>query len=196
VLDTGDITDWGSQPESELIDVVGALDVPYVYIRGNHDSAITADLIAAQPNATVLDESSVTVAGITVARTPDPRFTPDQDADDDRPSLEQTGENLAEYVETLPEPPDIALVHDPKQAPPLDGVVPLVLAGHTHDREVDVLDDGTRLMVQGSTGGAGLRALQGEYPEPWRPRCCTWIPARESSSPTTTSPWPVSARPR
>jgi hypothetical protein len=48
----------------------------------------------------------------------------------------------------------------------LDGVVPLVLAGHTHERQVSELDDGTLLMVQGSTGGAGLRALEGEYPEP------------------------------
>ena len=46
--------------------------------------------------------------------------------------------------------------------PPLDGVVPLVLAGHTHEREVSELEDGTRLMVEGSTGGAGLRGLQGE----------------------------------
>jgi hypothetical protein len=58
------------------------------------------------------------------------------------------------------------MVHDPKQAPPLDGEVPLVLAGHTHEREVTELDGGTRLMVEGSTGGAGLRGLQGEYPEP------------------------------
>jgi hypothetical protein len=28
------------------------------------------------------------------------------------------------------------------------------------------MDGGTRLMVEGSTGGAGLRGLQGEYPEP------------------------------
>ena len=54
VLDTGDITDWGSEPENRLITSVGTLDVPYVYIRGNHDSAATAALIAAQPNATVL----------------------------------------------------------------------------------------------------------------------------------------------
>ena len=54
------------------------------------------------------------------------------------------------------------MVHDPKQAAPLDGVVPLVLAGHTHERKVSELDDGTRLMVEGSTGGAGLRGLQGE----------------------------------
>jgi hypothetical protein len=41
-----------------------------------------------------------------------------------------------------------------------------VLAGHTHERNVSVLDAGTRLMVQGSTGGAGLRGLQGEDPTP------------------------------
>jgi hypothetical protein len=80
--------------------------------------------------------------------------------------LEETGEGLAEFVEGLPEPPAVAMVHDPEQAPPLDGVVPLVLAGHTHEREVTRLDGGTLLMVEGSTGGAGLRALQGEFPEP------------------------------
>ncbi|MBM7806208.1 putative phosphodiesterase [Geodermatophilus bullaregiensis] len=166
VLDTGDITDWGSEPENQLIGSVGALGVPYVFVRGNHDSAVTAALVAAQPNATVLDDSATTVAGITVVGTPDPRFTPDQDATGDAEPLAQTGEDLAEVAGELPEPPAIAMVHDPEQAPPLDGVVPLVLAGHTHEREVETLDDGTLLMVQGSTGGAGLRALQGEYPEP------------------------------
>jgi predicted phosphodiesterase len=166
VLDTGDITDWGSESENGLISSIGRLGVPYVFIRGNHDSAITAALVAAQPNATVLDDSATTVAGLTVVGARDPRFTPDQDATGDTETLEQTGEDLAEVAGQLPEPPAIALVHDPEQAPPLDGVVPLVLAGHTHDREVDLLDDGTLLMVQGSTGGAGLRALQGEYPEP------------------------------
>jgi hypothetical protein len=66
----------------------------------------------------------------------------------------------------LPEPPDLAMVHHPDQAGPLDGVLPLVLAGHVHERRISTLDEGTLLMVQGSTGGAGLRALEGEYPEP------------------------------
>ncbi len=169
VLDTGDITDWGSEPENKLIASVGSLGVPYVYIRGNHDSAATAALMAGQPNATVLDGSSVTVAGIEIAGIPDPRFTPDKTTGDDDAGddvLLDSGEELAEFVETLPAPPPIAMVHDPKQARPLDGVVPVVLAGHTHERKVSELDDGTLLMVQGSTGGAGLRGLQGEYPEP------------------------------
>ena len=169
VLDTGDITDWGSQPENRLITSVGALGVPYVYIRGNHDSATTAALVAAQPNATVLDASTVTVAGIEIAGTPDPRFTPDKSTGDDDAGddvLERSGEELAEVIEDLPGPPAVTMVHDPKQARPLDGLVPLVLAGHTHSRDVSELDGGTLLMVEGSTGGAGLRGLQGEYPEP------------------------------
>ncbi|RBY97368.1 metallophosphoesterase [Blastococcus sp. TF02-8] len=169
ILDTGDITDWGSEPENRLITAVGDLDVPYVYIRGNHDSSTTAGLLAAQPNVTVLDDSAVTVAGIRIAGAPDPRFTPDKSTGDDDAGdevLEESGEELADAIADLPEPPAIALVHDPKQAPPLDGEVPLVLAGHTHSRKVSELADGTRLMVEGSTGGAGLRALEGEYPEP------------------------------
>lgn len=169
VLDTGDITDWGSEPENRLITSVGSLGVPYVYIRGNHDSAITADLVAAQPDTTVLDASSVTVAGIEIAGIPDPRFTPDKSTGDDDAGddvLRASGEELLEFVEDLPEPPAVTMVHDPKQGRPLDGDVPLVLAGHTHERRVAYFDEGTLLMVQGSTGGAGLRGLQGEFPEP------------------------------
>jgi predicted MPP superfamily phosphohydrolase len=169
VLDTGDITDWGSAPENQLIGSVGQLGVPYVYIRGNHDSAATASLIAAQPNATVLAGTATTVAGIEIVGVADPRFTPDKTTGDDDTSddvLVQTGVTLAEVAEEQPTPPAIAMVHDPKQAPPLEGVVPLILAGHTHDRKVSELDEGSRLMVEGSTGGAGLRGLEGEYPEP------------------------------
>ncbi|MFP5369492.1 MAG: metallophosphoesterase [Actinomycetes bacterium] len=170
VLDTGDITDWGSEPENRLITSVGSLDVPYVYVRGNHDSGTTAALIAAQPNATVLDASTpATVAGLTVVGVPDPRFTPDKTTGDDDAGpevLAKAGAELARFIDTLPVRPAVALMHDPKLAEQLGGAVPLVLAGHTHEREVRELDDGTVLMVQGSTGGAGLRALQGDYPEP------------------------------
>ncbi|QNG39057.1 metallophosphoesterase [Geodermatophilaceae bacterium NBWT11] len=166
VLDTGDIVDWGSAAENQTFDWIGDLGVPYVYIRGNHDSLNTALAVAAQPNAVVLDDSATTVAGIEVVGAPDPRFTPDKDAMPETQTLEETGEELRDFAETLDDPPAIAMVHDPKQAPPLDGVVDVVLAGHTHTREVSVLEDGTRLMVEGSTGGAGLRGLQGEDPTP------------------------------
>jgi predicted MPP superfamily phosphohydrolase len=169
VLDTGDITDWGSSPENQLISSVGRLGVPYVYIRGNHDSAVTGALIAAQRNAHVLDDSAVTVAGLEIVGARDPLFTPDKSTGDDHASddvLTRSGTVLAGVAAALPKPPVIALVHDPKQALPLDGVTPLILAGHTHHRKVEQLPRGTRLMIEGSTGGAGLRGLQGKYPQP------------------------------
>jgi hypothetical protein len=63
------------------------------------------------------------------------------------------------------------MVHDPESAAPLSGVCPTVLAGHTHERAVRMLPEmpgapPSRLMVEGSTGGAGLRGLEGEEPHP------------------------------
>ena len=109
------------------------------------------------------------------------------------------GTRLATTIEGSGKKVDIALVHDPAMAAPLSGVVPLVLAGHRHKREVSILPEPTpaplasatsagaaspvaaspstptgatqapmrtRLMIEGSTGGAGLRGLEGEDPTP------------------------------
>ncbi|MFP5220210.1 MAG: metallophosphoesterase [Actinomycetes bacterium] len=168
VVDTGDINDWGSPPERAFIEGIGRLDVPYVFVRGNHDSLTTQAAVEAQPNATVLDSDEVVeVAGVRFLGLGDPRFTPDKRTrDDDAPEalLLGVGERLRDAVDP-DDPPDIVAVHDPIAARPLMGEVPLVLAGHRHER-VDESEDGTRLLVQGSTGGAGLRALEGEEPTP------------------------------
>ncbi|HEY2667490.1 MAG TPA: hypothetical protein VGK51_11695, partial [Actinomycetota bacterium] len=41
-----------------------------------------------------------------------------------------------------------------------------VVAGHTHRRFTQIVGKDTRLFVQGSTGGAGLRALESSPPTP------------------------------
>ena len=41
-----------------------------------------------------------------------------------------------------------------------------MLAGHLHHPEMEILDQGTRLRIEGSTGGSGLRAVEGKYPDP------------------------------
>lgn len=168
VIDTGDITDFGSEPETQYVDGIGDLDVPYLYVRGNHDSARTEATVATQPNAIVLDGSGTTLLGLDIVGIGDPRFTPDQSTRDDEAGDEvvDAGEDLLAFIEDQPIRPDIALVHDPVSATPLDGEVPLVLAGHLHERVTEELDGGTLLLVQGSTGGAGLRGLQGEEPTP------------------------------
>ena len=178
VIDTGDIVDWSSAPEASYIDGIRRLGVPYVFVRGNHDSVTIQEAVDRQPLTTVLDNTVATVAGLTIAGIGDPRFTPDK-TDEQAPggAVEtaspevRSADSLAATIRTAGEPVDLALIHDPTGAAELDGLVPVVLSGHTHKRVVSLLPAvpggvSTRLMVQGSTGGAGLRGLEGSQPLP------------------------------
>ncbi len=169
VLDTGDTTDWGSQPEARLLGGIGEIGVPYLWVRGNHDSPATQQAVGAQPNAIVLDGQSALVDGVRVWGVGDPRFTPDKDRptgqDVERAAAEDFAPKVAQMLRSESPRPDVVLVHDPRFAADLDGLVPLVLAGHTHKPRHE-RHDGTILLVEGSTGGAGFRALEGEVPQP------------------------------
>ncbi|GII52638.1 membrane protein [Planotetraspora thailandica] len=181
IIDTGDISDHGTTAENEYVQEIGGLGVPYVYVRGNHDSMATQQAVAKQKNAIVLDGKAATVKGLTIYGIGDPRFTPDksvQVSDDSSQQLLDLGRSHAARIEP-PEWPrspstsgpdliraDIAAVHDPTVGRGLSGRVALVLAGHVHQRSTELLSSGTRLMIQGSTGGAGLRGLENDEPTP------------------------------
>ena len=181
VIDTGDIVSWGTPLENELLRRIGTLDIPYVYVSGNHDGAAAAATIAAQPNATVVENEVVEVAGLRIAGIGDPRFAADDDSDaggwregDEavNAAIFQLGDTIESYDEEHPEDPvDVALIHDPTQPEGLLGRVPLVLSGHMHtsDVELDREDSGTDWLTAGSTGGAlasgGVApVLQGDDP--------------------------------
>ncbi|MDX6738140.1 metallophosphoesterase [Actinocorallia sp. A-T 12471] len=167
IIDSGDLTDHGSRPEDRFVANINTLKVPYVFVRGNHDSKGTETAVSKIKNAVVLDDRAQEVAGILIYGAGDPRFTPDKTNDHDAfpaTALEAQGVLNAETLRALPNPPAISVVHDPTQARPLDGLTPLVLAGHTHQRKTELLPNGTRLFIQGSTGGAGLRGLEHESP--------------------------------
>ena len=159
VLDTGDLVDWGTPAEQSFAAQVGSLGVPYVFVKGNHDSAGIAEAVARQPNATVLDGGTAEVAGLRMAGMADPRFTPDKTTGDDH-AEHRVLEAAREFANGV-EGADLALVHDPAAARALQGRVPLVLAGHTHVRRTRRYGD-TLVRVEGSTGGSGLRGVQRE----------------------------------
>ena len=54
---------------------VGRFDVPYLFVKGNHDDADMVEAVAANDNARVLDGTSE-VAGIRFFGVADPTFTP------------------------------------------------------------------------------------------------------------------------
>ncbi|BAL92353.1 putative metallophosphoesterase [Actinoplanes missouriensis 431] len=199
VIDTGDIVDWGSGAETSYVSSIPSIQVPYIYVRGNHDSTAIQAAVARQRNAVVLDNAITEVDGLTIAGIGDPQFTPDKSESNEATGdnagpelLTASGETLAATVRGSADKVDIALVHDPAMAQPLSGLVPLVLAGHRHQRSVSILPAPaapapdpsasaspapaasapaeplmtTRLMVEGSTGGAGLRGLENDEPTP------------------------------
>ncbi|WP_372500114.1 metallophosphoesterase family protein [Sphaerisporangium perillae] len=226
VLDTGDIADHGTKAENKFVEEIGKLGVPYVYVRGNHDSLATQRAVALQKNAIVLDGVEKTVEGLRIYGVGDPRFTPDKTVDvkSDAQPLVDLGHAHAERLtpaansgkpatrkpahaaakpssspssrsasaspspsssspsprsSTLTTtttstadkpakkiPVDVVAVHDPTVGRAFSGAAPLVLAGHVHERSTEMLKSGTRLMIQGSTGGAGLRGLEHDEPTP------------------------------
>ncbi len=170
VIDTGDLTDHGSKAEQKFANSISKLNVPYVFIRGNHDSRETEKSVAKQKNAVVLDNQIKDVGGLRIFGIGDPRFTPDKTTrgdDVDAREMLAIGHGAAHQMVLSHETPDVALVHDPMEGQAFDGTTPLVLSGHLHQRSTRLLPDGTRLFVQGSTGGAGLRGLEHEQPTPF-----------------------------
>jgi len=166
VVDTGDISDHGTSVEDPYLEEITKIKVPYLFVRGNHDSLHTQDVIRSKSNAIVLDNYEiVTIAGLTFSGVGDPRFTPDKST----PKIAEKA--VVEVVAAMAaaikgKNVDIAMVHDATATAPLTDSVSLVLSGHTHKRETVRLSDMTTLMVSGSTGGGGLRALSGNDPAP------------------------------
>src|SRR5699024_1138323 len=171
VADTGDINDWGTSFESRFVDLIGGIDVPYVFVRGNHDSYTTQKAVEDQPNTVVLDGEGETVEGLTFWGLGDPRFTPDKSREGSGDDQQQVARDAADLVlsgvENFgAEDVDVVMVHDPLMAEELGDEVPLVLAGHRHSSALETLGEETTLLVEGSTGGGGLRGLEGDEAMP------------------------------
>src|SRR5918912_2734203 len=102
VVDTGDIVDWGSTAEETYVSAISGVKVPYIYVRGNHDSEAIQAAISRQRKAVVLDDTITTIGGVTIAGIGDPQFTPDKSAPAVPPVADSpllaSGEKLASTI--------------------------------------------------------------------------------------------------
>jgi len=172
VVDTGDITDWGTQPETRMFEEIGDLDVPYVWVRGNHDSPRTQNAMAALPNTVVLDGDAETVAGLRIWGIGDPRYTPNKDqeshvgGDSEQEQAEAFAPDVAEaFAEDTPPAVDLVMVHDSRVAADLGGEVPLVLAGHTHKQGRSVIDPPSASTTTVQNASEGEEQIDEDEPE-------------------------------
>ena len=160
VIDTGDLSDYGSPVETGLVRGVGALRVPYLFVAGNHDSQTTVAAVRANPNAIILNGQPVLVDGLTVLGLPDPSSLRPGVGGVDTPltSLRDASGALAADASRLPAPPDIVCTHNPLEEASLEGRVPVILCGHLHRAYIATVG-ATVICNAGTTGGAGLRYL-------------------------------------
>ncbi len=158
VVDTGDLTSFGTPVENLIVSRIGAFGRPYVFVRGSHDSIELQAQVARQPNATVLDGSARTVAGLTIYGLGHPAFTPARGVPvDDEVFAERArsaGATIAADLDELDEPVDLIAVHDDRMAEAVAGRVPLVISGHFHETSASVVN-GTLFLRIGTTGGSG-----------------------------------------
>ena len=169
VLDTGDITSFGTPAENLILSAIPSFGRPYVYVRGNHDSVALQESVAGIRNAIVLDGGTRRIKGLTVYGLGDPIFTPNKISirtDEQLAGIVRAaGNRILADVRRMPAPPDIVAVHDDRMAQAVAGYVPLVVSGHFHQQSARVVD-GTLFLRDGSTGGAGANVYtqQGGVP--------------------------------
>ena len=158
VVDTGDLTDFGTPVEARLTHGLALLRVPHVFVAGNHDSQATLRALLASRNTILLNGPPVQVAGLTLLGLPDPSSARAGvgSVDTSPAALAAASAQLAADVRAQPRPPDIVCVHNPAEADPVLGKVPLVLCGHLH-RPYVTRNGLTVICNAGTTGGAGLR---------------------------------------
>jgi Icc-related predicted phosphoesterase len=161
VVDTGDMGTWGLPQEPQIAANIGRFDVPYLFVKGNHDDADMVKAVARNDNARVLDGSAAEVAGIRFFGVADPTFTPGKGyrVEEFERLKEERSVAVADAIETQAVRPNVLLVHDGRLATYARGHVASVLEGHLHRFGTEVVN-GTRVLQTGTIGAAGPDGLR------------------------------------
>jgi predicted MPP superfamily phosphohydrolase len=165
VIDTGDLTSFGTPAEELIVSYVPRFARPYVFVRGNHDSAGLEAAMRDVSNAVVLDGDATEIDGISVYGLGDPTFTPNPetapDNEEARDLFDSAGDRILLDLSEMAETPDIVAVHNDRIAAAAAGLVPLVIAGHDHVPSARMAG-GTLFLRAGTTGGAGATVFTEE----------------------------------
>lgn len=163
IIDTGDISDFGTPLEGLLLDRITGLPAPYVFIAGNHDSPDIINRMNELGANVLVANGLVEISGLRIMGFHDPasetmEVTP--------PAPGELGEHVDSIreavmaeVEASGRPIDIIAVHSPYVADPLAGLVPVFLYGHNHQFRVTE-ENGSVMVNCGTTGASGLATLQ------------------------------------
>jgi len=159
ILDTGDISDFGTPLEAQLIKRLEGLGIPYIFTSGNHDSPDIVTAMRAVPNVIVLDGDAIDLYGLRILGIGDPAATTSNITP---PDIELAGIYIQEIQQIIVKDKkkiDVLMVHNPGIARHFSGKFPVILHGHDHQIKI-VEDKNTHIFDAGTSGAAGIRGLQ------------------------------------
>jgi len=159
VIDTGDITDYGTPLEAGLLQGLADLKIPYVFVPGNHDSPALIKALEKYAQVQVLSGGVVDIQGLRILALADPSSRNKGLTQPDAKAIAQARQEVESIYSQAPAKPHLAAIHNYQIAEPLLGRIPLLLYGHSHQYSIRE-EQGTVLINAGTTGGAGLRGLQ------------------------------------
>jgi predicted phosphodiesterase len=173
VLNAGDFTDRGSQPEAELFARFGALAPKQIVVGGNHEDKPTMDRIRRIPGVTVLEAGRtdlVDLDGVTVLGDSDPNSYGISSNPFDPAALAEIPIRCValkdRWVQTHA---TILMVHDPKMGACAADEAraeqrPLVFVwGHTHKAALSV----NGMVLELSDGTSGANGIKTPKPAPY-----------------------------
>lgn len=161
IIDTGDLTDYGTPLEAEIIKQISKIKIPYVFVPGNHDSPLIINRLKKVPSVKVLEKRILKINGLQIVGLVDPAslsYNSDLAPEED---YLKAADNLTRTVREMEKAPDIVVVHNRKLAKDIIGLVPLILHGHDHQYRLTT-EAKTVINDAGTTGAAGLRGLTEE----------------------------------
>ncbi len=159
VIDTGDITDFGTEIEAGLAAPIAEFGIPYIFIPGNHDTPDVIARLNSVPNVFVLEEGTVEIGGLRIAGIADPSAAGPSMVVAPETVLDEYALRLIKVVAAEEKDVHMACAHHPRIAEKSLGLVPVVLTGHTHQFSLTERDNSV-LINAGTTGAAGIRGLQ------------------------------------
>ncbi|HHY14426.1 MAG TPA: hypothetical protein GX526_07330 [Thermoanaerobacterales bacterium] len=167
IIDTGDITDFGTPLEASLVEKIDKLNCPYVFVAGNHDSPAIIEKMKSLNNTFVLENEFITLKNIKILGVPDPiSLSSEKIKPPQKDSIKISVEKADIIVEENENEIDILATHNPQIANRYKGQIPTILFGHTHT--FSMTEENESLMINaGTTGGAGIRGLQSTAETPY-----------------------------
>lgn len=161
IIDTGDLTDYGTPLEAEIINQIAHIKIPYIFVPGNHDSSLIIKRLKKVPSVKVLNQGILKVKGLLIAGQADPSSLGYNSDIASPEAIKKAAAALKQTLQDTAKTPNIVIVHNRELVTDMIGQVPLILHGHDHQYRLTT-EEKTVINDTGTTGAAGLRGLTEE----------------------------------